>query len=931
MRRIVARTALCLAVSACDPLFAEETQDVHGRVLDRTGTIGFEGAVVRAPDLGLEAVTTRDGRYRLALPPGRHVLVIEYLGAEREQAVLSVPAGRSVDQDFRIGEDVSAVQNVLIVGQAAGQAGALNRQRTSDRIVNVVSSDAIGQFPDQNVAESLQRVPGLSLFRDQGEGRFVVIRGIDPALNSTTINGLRVPGPESDSRQVNLDVISSDLLESLEVSKSMTADMDGDAVGGNVELKSATAFDRGNSLALRAEGSHNDLRSKTSPKLSGAFTRLASLGSGVDNLGMAGALSWFKRRFGSDNVETDGFETLEGPESEFLGLEEAEQRDYTITRERLSGSLNFDFRPGPDTDLSWYTLYSDFSDTELQRTNTFVFGDGDVAALSPQQGTFTGATVEKLSEGRREDQRILSSVLGLTRRQSATTFDAKLGYAEAREDQPEALNFAFVGEGVDTAYSLRNPQKPRLSGSGDAFSDPTTYVLDQIEQERTDTKEQEASLALDLTHAFSIGRIPMEGKLGAKTRQRQKQANTQAVIFDGFGDSDVTLANFPTTRIDYALGDFGVHPERQGLVDFFRAGRSAFEVDAEDSAIASQGEDYDLHEDIYAGYGMLTADLGRVRLIGGVRAEHTRVRARGVEVRTDEESGEGDAVFSRLSGEKRYTDVLPSLSLRFDMDDRTVLRAALSRTLARPGFEAAAPRAAIEITEDDGEFERSAELGNPALDPLRSTNVDVSVEHYPGGLAQISAGVFVKSLRDFFVLSDVAGQRGAFQDFDEALIVLNGDQARVVGVEFAYAQRLSMLPPPFDGLLLNANLTCIQSKAELPFRERDVRLPRQSDTLGNVSIGYQNPRLSLRLAASYRDDFLDEIGDLDDPSTDRYAKDHLQLDFTSSLRVSDHYQVYLNAVNLNDEPFYAYFSDRRFASQYEEYGPTFELGVKANF
>lgn len=934
MLRMVTRAALCAAMATAWPSQAQDAAatEIQGRVLDRSGENGFEGAVIRVEELGLEAVSERDGRYRIGrLPPGTYTLSVEYLGAAREQTTLTVQAGRMADVEFRIGEDVDPVQNILVVGQIAGQAGALNQQRAASSIKNMISADAIGQFPDQNVAESLQRVPGLSLFRDQGEGRFVVIRGIDPALNSTTINGLRVPGPESDSRQVNLDVISSDLLESLEVSKSVMPDMDGDAVGGNVELKSATAFDRGNSLTLRAEGSYNEQREETSPKVAAAFTRLFSLGEGVENFGVAGAMSWFERDFGSDNVETAGFDTLEGPDGEFPGIEEAEQRDYTITRERRSAALNFDYRPSEQTDLFLRTLYSDFSDDEIQRTNTFKFEDGDVDALSDSAGAFSGATVEKLSEARKEDQEILSTAFGAAHRFGAYTIDGVLGYSEASEDQPEAINVAFVGEGVDTAYALADREQPRLSGSGDAFADPTVYMLDQIEQERTFAEERETSLALNLRRAFGWRDAPMEWKFGAKTRLREKEANTDATIFDGFGEDDVTLAAFANDGIDYALGDFGLHPQRDQLVGFFRANRDGFDIDSAESDIASRGEDYDLSEDIYAGYGMLTADFGPVRIVGGVRVERTEYDAQGVQVTVDEENGSGDPEFSALTDRKRYTDTLPSLNLRFEIDERTVMRAAISRTISRPGFEAAAPRAVIEIAEDDGEFERSAELGNPDLDPLRSTNVDFSVEHYPGGVALLSAGVFVKDIRDFFVLSDIAGQPGAFADFEEALIVQNGDKARVVGLELGYAQRFSMLPSPFDGLLVNANVTFIESKAELPFRERDVTLPRQSDKIGNFAIGYEKYRVSLRLAASYRDDFLDEIGDLDDPATDRYAKEHLQLDFIGSVRLSDQLQVYLNAVNLNDEPFYAYFADRRFASQYEEYGPTYELGVKANF
>lgn len=911
---------------------AAEPQAVQGRVMDRSGEVGFEGARVRLEPAGLETVTGRDGRFRFAsVPPGSYTLGVEYLGAAREALVFSVGDTAPSALDVRIGQDVQPVQNILVVGQAAGQAGALNRQRTADTLRNIVSADAIGQFPDQNVAEALQRVPGLSLARDQGEGRFVIIRGIDPALSTTTINGLRVPGPEADSRQVNLDVVSSDLLESLEVVKAVTPDMDGDSVGGNVELKSATAFDRGNSLNLRGEGSYNDLSEQWSPRLAVSGTRLLSAGQGMENLGVAVALSWFERDFGSDNVESAGFEELDGPGGSFRGLEEAEQRDYTITRERLSAALNFDYRPDPRSDYYWRTLYSDFSDDEVQLSNVYAFNADEVLALDDQGARFADSEIEKLNEARKETQKILATSVGAEHRLGIWTLDYVGGYAFAEEDNPDALGAAFVGEGLETGYDLSDREQVLLFSNDAAFADPSTYALDEIALESSFTRERETSLAFNLRRDTVFGRAPGYWKFGAKARLRDKVGRLDAQIYDGFGD-DFTLADFAAQDVDYPLGTWGPILSREALRGFFDANVGSFELDADDSAIDSQLEDYTLDEDIYAGYLMASADIGRLRLIGGLRVERTDYSVRGTELRIDEESGNGDPRIAPLSADKQYTDLMPSLNLRYELGERTLLRAAVWRSVARPGFEQAAARTAIEIEQDDeGNFERSAELGNPDLDPLTADHLDLAWEFYPGGVALVSAGVFYKRLDDFFVVSDVAGRPGAFANFDEAITTLNGERAELFGAEFSYSQKFSMLPAPFDGLLLLANLSLTDSKARLPQRNSRVPLPRQSDALGNLALGWEKHGISLRLAATWRSEYLDEIGELDDPAFDRYADEHLQLDFVGSYRIGDACQLYLNAVNLNDEPFYAYFQDRRFNSQYEEYGPTYELGLKASF
>jgi len=227
------------------------------------------------------------------------------------------------------------VEHVEVVGQAVSIDKALNEQRSSDSVKSVVHADGIGQLPDDNAAEALQRIPGLSVERDQGEGRFVSVRGIAPDLNSVTINGTLVPSPESERRAVALDVLPSELVQSLSVIKTLTPDMDANSLGGTIEVESLSAFDHdGLFYTLSGEASHDENTSENSPKFSGAISQRFSLGDGVDNFGVAAAYSWSDRDFGSDNVETGGgWDFADGPL-----LEEAELRDYEISRERTGPS-----------------------------------------------------------------------------------------------------------------------------------------------------------------------------------------------------------------------------------------------------------------------------------------------------------------------------------------------------------------------------------------------------------------------------------------------------------------------------------------------------------------------------------------------------------------------------------------------------------------
>ncbi|WP_428385173.1 TonB-dependent receptor [Nevskia ramosa] len=926
----VARQGLVAAFLLSGAAEAEGTISGRVSVAGGAGT-SLQGTIIRIQELGREAAADRDGRYQFSgVPAGRYKLSAQYLGANEVVESISVVDNAETAKDFVLGDASVKLKQVLVVGQLAGQAGALNRQRAADNIKTVVDFDAINQYPDQNVAESLQRLPGLSVARDQGEGRFVVIRGLDPALNAATVNGVRVGAPQNDTRAVNLDVIATDLLEGLEVTKTLTPDLDGDGIGGNIEIKTATAFDRGNSFSLRSEGSYNDQREIVSPRLAATATRLLSL-AGKNDFGVSGGVSYFRRRFGSDNVETAGFPFLEAPDgSEVPGLEEGEQRDYTITRERLSTTLNFDWRPSTDHQFYLRTLYSSFEDDEVQQTTLYAFDQGEVSALDDNGGEFLGAEVQKEASARIETQRIFTAALGAKHHFGPWHLDYVAAQSVSNEKNPNSITNLFVGEGLDLGYSLNSRRKPLLFGLDDSVLNADNYALDEIEFESTKTEERETSFALNLKRDLSFGGYPGHVQVGGKARIRKKTNEGELSLYDGFGDDDVPLSAYANNGIRYPLGNFGPGVDTGRLRSFFNAGRDGFEVDGAESAIGSRGGDYRIDEDIYAGYALAAVDINALRVLGGVRVEHTDYKALGTQVTIDEVDGDGDPSFAPFTGERQYTNVLPSLHFRYRFSKRLLGRLAYTQALARPGYEDAAPRLSVEITDNDGEIERVAEAGNPDLKPLRAQNVDLAFEYYPGGVGVVSAGAFYKRIKNFIVIADVAGSPG-FEAFDEVFQAVNGNTAEVYGLELGYTQSLRFLPSPFDGLLVSANATFVDSQARLPFRDEKVSLPRQSDQVGNLALGYEKYGFSARISATYRSAYLDSFEELDDPRFDRSAASNLQFDFTGSYQLTDYARVYVNLINLNDEPFYAYLGSKRYNSQYEEYGFTGELGIKLNF
>lgn len=909
----------------------DQTADLEGTVVDAEGEFRFEGARVQILDTDRRTSTDRRGRFSFSdLEPGTYELRVSYIGAEPQTETVEIVAGEDQQIEVRLG-GAEDLDRVVVVGQAAAQSAALAREQSATNNINVLSADAIGQFPDDNVAEALQRVSGLSLERDQGEGRFVTIRGANAEFNTTTINGLRIPGPEDDSRAVNLDVISSDLVESVEVTKSLMADQDADAVGGNIEIKTLSAFDLGNSLTGRIEGSYNEPLEETSPRLGLTGTRLLSVGEGVDNLAISGSVNFYDRSFAVDNVEGGAWPFVDDPAGggEFRSPESAEQRDYELSRKRIGGVLNFDFRTEAGTEYYLRTLYSEFSDNEIELEHEYLFEDSTPVEITADSGLFTDGEVERRGKETTATREILSVVFGSETSIGQWETDYQAGYSEASTSEPFSLGTALIAGGLDIGYDLSGDRRtPRLFGADlDALENLEAYELDLVELESDQTEEEEVSLEFNAGRYFAWSGNPGRFQFGAKARLREKFNDGNNSNFESFG-GDFTLADLagPGTR-DYPLGRFGPYVSTDILRQFYFDNRDNFEINQADFLLDSEGEDYDLEEDIYAAYVMSEVTFGALDLVGGLRIEHTDQSQGGFRAVVNEDVEDGLPTIEPVTAGNDYTDVFPNLQARYNISDEWQLRGALTRTMGRPNFEAAGARQVVEIEGGD----RVAEIGNPDLDPFYSNNFDLELSYYGADqLTVASAGVFYKDIDDFFLSTDIAGQ-APWEDFDEVSTVINGDSAELFGIELSYVQQFGFLPAPWDGLLLIANYTYVDSEAEVPFRSSNIPLPRQSDNIANLALGYDGGGLSMRLAANYRGKYFDEIEDPEDPTQDRYVEDEVRVDFTSEYQITENWNAIFNVSNITDEVFYAYLGDPDFSNQYDEFGRTYEFGLRFRY
>ncbi|WP_430462950.1 TonB-dependent receptor [Thalassolituus sp. LLYu03] len=873
---------------------------LEGRISDQQNSTVYTGAVVRIEELNREVLAGNAGRFRLPqLKAGSYTLTVIVGGKEVERRAVSVADNEIRSVDIILNQADDQVEEVLVIGQAAQMQRALDRQRFADNSISVVNADAIGQLPDANAAEALQRVPGLSIERDQGEGRFVRVRGISPDLNAVTVNGTQLPAPEAGRRAVALDVIPSDLVSALVVSKTLTPDMDANAIGGSIEVESLSALDReGAFYTLRAEASYDEQTEQTSPAygISGGNTFTFSNGQ---RLGVAAALSYDDHKFGSENIETGG------NWDDDKKIDEFEIRDYEIERERLGAALNFDYEIDMNNRLFLRTLYSSFKDFETRQASVVSFDD-------PLASGETGdGTVSRELKDREETQKILSTTFGGEHFAGDWTIKYALGYSEASEDNPGGLSAAAF-ESDFSGLGYTGTRKPHLIAPADYY-DAANYEIDAVKYAESYTDDTQTSLRLDLARDLFIAGYPSQIKFGGKYQTREKTNDEDVYKFKDFnGETLDTLSN---GAVDYSLSTFGPGISPSAIYNLIGSMDKADAYREDDSRIA----DYSITEDVTAAYLMTTVDMDDLYLLAGVRYEATAHDFDGVKYNANSEE------FSDYTDDNQYSHVLPNIQARYRLAEDTQLRAAWTNSVVRPTFEQMAPSLS---SEDD-----EAESGNPQLDAMTAANFDLGIEHYIGTASALSAALFYKDIKDFIYQADIAGQPG-FTEFDSVDSYDNGDNAKLNGLELSASQKLEMLPAPFDGLLLSANVTVSDSEATLKYDggSRTIALPNQSDVTGNLVIGYEKNGLMLRLATNYKSEYLMEVGDVESKDEDIYQAAQTQLDFSAAYDISERVKVNFAIANLTDEPYYTYQGQEKYNAQFEDYGPTYRLGVSfSNF
>lgn len=916
---------------------------VKGKVIDENH-FSLPGAKICIENLKKEVYSDFEGSFSLvSIPNGTYNLKVTYLGFSPYETSVVIEEGKTLSLTIILTPDKKVLNEVEVEGyRTDGQAKALNTQKSKDNITNIISTDQITKFPDSNIGDAVKRVPGISMQVDQGEARNIIVRGLSPQLNSVTLNGSRIPSAEGDNRNVQMDLIPTDMIQTIEVNKAVTPDMDADALGGSVNLITKTSPQRFRLSTTLATGISfiTDKRILNGSFLLGDRTKNGKLGWLVST-------SFNDRDFGSDNIEAEWDDEFEFNNGDPENLEEAnvnpyakqvEAREYLIQRIRRSFSANFDYKLDNVNTLYFKSIYNWRDDRE----NRFAFGQEILDGEDINAGDFTidgkgnllsfpieatrenkqGIAGGRNKSARLEDQRMQNYSLGGNHLINNLQMDWLASFAYASEKKDHERYVAYKRE-YNINYN-NNSKKPWFTPVDDSDADYANFEFDELTDETNHTNEKDINLLTNFQLPITLIKGQTGNlKFGIKTRLKDKARNNHFTEYSPLGSEMETLGDIPVTN--YTDSDFLAGSQYQtghfananfiGSLDLNNP--TLFE--AEDKPEEYITANFNVKENVFAGFSMINQKLSdKLNVLAGVRIENTSIESKGNEIIFDED-GDFESTNS-LKDKSSYTNVLPSVHFKYNLNPNTVLRATWTNTLARPNYIDLVPY------KETNREEEEIYLGNPNLTPTTSMNFDFMAEYYFKSVGIISGGVFYKKITDFIYKFQLENTDGY-----DVFKPMNGDNASVLGAEFSFQRRLDFLPGFAKNFSIYLNYTHLSSKAKGIRNEDgelrgDLDLPQATPNILNGSINYTTKRFSLRLSGNFSDAYLDELGGRS--FEDRYYDKQFFLDFNANVNFTKSLSCFLNLNNLTNQPLRYYQGSTSRVSQLEYYGKTLNLGLK---
>ena len=858
---------------------------------------------------------------------------------------------------------------------AESEAAALIVQRNSDSLVSVAASDAIGRLPDQNIAQAAGRLPGVAVQRDQGQARYISLRGAPINWTTLAIDGISIVSPEG--RDTRYDSLPSALASQIIVRKAVTPDMTGETVAGQINIRTRSAFDyKGLHAQAKLGGGYVELGSRQ--EYEGQLVLSDRWSTGIGEIGVLLSGSYYQRDMVTDNFENDWepvAQDVQPGNANRIWARETENKLYRLTRKNYSYSGRLDWEPVSGQRFFVQSIFTTFTDDEARDNYIFDLDDrqGDLnrpatsacaivpnaqpttsgyadvcIGNTPLLGTVYGIDINQRATLRAFEQSIFTTTIGgdqefdngwnLSWRANYTRAkDDRSGVGEARYDSPSTRNLRPT-----VSYDLRDRDFARIRLFRTiTTTNPTTFRagdavvdIDQFQRPLTSLVSNDF---VDITKAYT-GKFDVtkeldlfggEGKLmfGFQFDQRTKEANeiqyaantaqaTALGISTTFADQSLNIPFKGEIPLGYSFRYFDLEKMRAN-VRVLRQNRPA-------TFLANNF--YNVREQVYAGYfaGRVGYDWGSV--LAGARVEHIKNRGSAF--------ANGNLNLP-VTVENDITLVYPSLHVNYDMAEDKKLRVSFNTGAARPDYDQLRPN----FTFNDQNLTISG--GNPFAKPEKAYGVDAYFEWYIQPQGYISVGVFYKRIEDVLFdqtrtfNSDALDSGGVDRSQYLFTTIGNGGKGHIFGAEIAVQTQLEPytedlgLPDWMGGFGLSTNFTFNDSSATTPDGDK-VPLPGTSDIVYNLGVYYEKYGLSVRANYQKRTDWLDGLGSVADGGDFYWTTDD-ELDVSARYAITPNVEVYFDASNLLNQPGRRFVRDRQFTIEWERFGRRYTGGVRVTF
>ncbi len=929
-------TLLMLCSGQYLKVYAQTTSgNIRGQVANADGgTLPGASVMIKGTTRGV--TTDLTGNYSiLNLKEGNYTLVINYMGFKSIEAEAQIKAGTTVTKNISMTTTSASLENLTVIAAREGQAKALNQQRNSDNIKQVISADLIGRYPDINVAEAMQRLPGVTIGRNSsGEGSTIQLRGTPGNFTNINVNGEQIMGTqEGGERNAQLDVIPVNVLSSMEVVKTLTPDLDGDAIAGVVNMKSPTASNLRPSLSVDLAAGYNNLRSDANGIGNITFGKrfFANNKNPNGKLGFMATGSYFKTTNGYDELNAqvwqkknfgDGVGEIYFPtDVRYLYVENE--------RTRIGTSATVDFNFSPNTSLLANVMYSTHNNdlvryrkrTRMQTANTTRNSAGEYV-------TTRGRGYNEIKNGSEENSNLNFNIQGETVI-GRVKLDAGAFLTESEFDnRAGTINF-ITGNIALTATDISSDYL--MASGADWKNGASLFTYNTIERDNWTTNGKNFVARANMSLPYKIGNNSSLFKAGFKLKRmhnvRYKLDNTLVANYTGPA-ADGRLTNF-SGEIEKS-GDlldgnsnFGLAVDRDKTFSYFENNiGGTITVDPKLTQASKDSYFYDAVETVGAGYIMNRIQFNKLMLIAGLRVENTDVAYQGNIILYD--AAGAYASTNKIRRDNDYLKLLPNLQAKLDLSKSTLIRGAFTTGYSRPNFVDLVPGRIVNV------LNTSITDGNPDLKPASATNYDIMFEKYLSNLGILSAGAFYKNIRDFQYTSvtNITGDEfvGAASYLNWLYTrTLNGDVAHVAGLELNAQANLTFLPGILKGFSILANYTYAYSKADAQER-KDIRLPGQAKHTANASLSFAYKGFTIQGNVNYNGSYTVLLGGVEQEDAIRDAR--TQLDVNTSYRITKRFTIYAEGLNLTNAPQREYFGDSNRIYKKQFYSYWGRAGVK---